>query len=70
MFLQLRPIFRDVMHQALRQAELGGDIDAAAQALDNRLRLYGIAIDRLLKLPDGTIEAAEVGFARAFLKSG
>ena len=70
MLLQLRLIFRDVMHQALRQAELGGDIDAAAQALDNRLRLYGIAIDRLLKLPDGTIEAAEAGFARAFLKSG
>ncbi|TIP83158.1 MAG: TetR/AcrR family transcriptional regulator, partial [Mesorhizobium sp.] len=31
---------------------------------------YGIAIDRLLKLPDGTIEAAQPGFARAFLEAG
>jgi AcrR family transcriptional regulator len=66
MFLQLRLIFRDVMQRALRQAERG-NIDEAAQLLDERLRLYGIAIDRLLRLPDGTIEAAQPGFARAFL---
>lgn len=66
MFLQLRLIFRDVMQRALRQAERG-NIDEAAQLLDERLRLYGIAIDRLLRLPNGTIEAAQPGFARAFL---
>lgn len=69
MFLQLRLIFRDVMHRALLKAEQG-NIDEAARLLDDRLRLYGIAIDRLLKLPDGTIEAAQPGFARAFLEAG
>jgi AcrR family transcriptional regulator len=69
MLMQLRLTFRDVMHQALRRAEQG-DIEEAARMLDDRLRLYGIAIDRLLKLPDGTIEVAEDGFARAFLDAG
>lgn len=69
MLLQLRLIFRDVMQQALRQAELG-HIEEAAQMLDERLRLYGIAIDRLLKLPDGTIKAVQPGFSRAFLEPG
>lgn len=66
MLLQLRLIFRDVMYQALRSAEQG-DVELAAQMLDERLRLYGLAIDRLLKLPDGSIKAVEPGFARAFL---
>ncbi|MDX8495432.1 helix-turn-helix domain-containing protein [Mesorhizobium sp. VK22B] len=66
MLLQIRLIFRDVMHRALRQAE-GGDLEEAAHLLEERLRIYGIAVDRLLKLPDGTIEAVEPGFARAFL---
>ncbi|WP_245435840.1 TetR/AcrR family transcriptional regulator [Mesorhizobium tamadayense] len=69
MLLQLRLIFRDVTQQALRQAELG-QIEEAAQMLDERLRLYGIAIDRLLKLPDGTIKAVQPGFSRAFLEAG
>jgi len=67
MLLQLRLIFRDVSHRALSRAEQGGDIDAVAAEMDERLRLYGVAIDRLLKLPDGTIRAAEQGFAQAFL---
>ncbi|MER9247663.1 TetR/AcrR family transcriptional regulator [Mesorhizobium sp. M0184] len=69
MFLQLRLTFRDVMHRALLQADQG-NIDEAARLLEDRLRLYGIAIDRLLKLPDGTIEAVQPGFARAFLEAG
>ncbi|RWD61748.1 MAG: TetR/AcrR family transcriptional regulator [Mesorhizobium sp.] len=66
MLLQIRLIFRDVMHRALRQAE-EGDLEEAAHLLEERLRIYGIAVDRLLKLPDGTIEAVEPGFGRAFL---
>jgi AcrR family transcriptional regulator len=66
MLLQLRLTFREVMHQTLRQAAQG-NVDDAATLLDHRLRLYGLAIDRLLKLPDGTIEVAEEGFARAFV---
>ncbi|ESY74644.1 TetR/AcrR family transcriptional regulator [Mesorhizobium sp. M0051] len=69
MLLQIRLIFRDVMHRALRQADQG-NIEEAARLLEERLRLYGVAIDRLLKLPDGTIKAVEPGFARAFLQAG
>jgi AcrR family transcriptional regulator len=68
MLMQVRLIFRDVMHRALRRAE-EGSIEEAADLLEERLRLYGIAIDRLLKLPDGTIKAVEPGFARAFLEA-
>lgn len=66
MLLQLRLIVRDVMYRALCQAE-NANVEEFAQALDHRLRLYGVAIDRLLKLPDGTIKAVEPGFGRKFL---
>lgn len=39
----------------------------AAAALDERLRQQGIAIDRILGLPDGTIAFSEPGFARAVM---
>ncbi|BCH26471.1 TetR family transcriptional regulator [Mesorhizobium sp. L-8-10] len=68
MLLHLRLIFRDVMYQAMLEAERG-NVDAAVAMLEERMRLYGIAFDRLLRLPDGTIEAAQPGFARAFLAS-
>jgi len=68
MLLQLRLIFRDVMYQATRMAERG-NVDEAVWMLEERLRLYGIAFERLLKLPDGTIDSAQPGFARAFLEA-
>jgi AcrR family transcriptional regulator len=66
MLLQFRLSLGAVMNNALRQAK-AGNLDAAAEALEERLRLYGLAIDRVLKLPDGTIEMAEKGFARALI---
>ncbi|NGO54980.1 TetR/AcrR family transcriptional regulator [Mesorhizobium camelthorni] len=66
MLLQFRLSLATVMHRAIQQAE-AGDIDEAVRVLDKRLRLYGIAVDRVLKLPDGTIKVAEPGFARALL---
>ena len=39
----------------------------AAAALDERLRQQGIAIDRILGLPDGAIALSEPGFARAVM---
>ncbi|PRD44028.1 TetR/AcrR family transcriptional regulator [Phyllobacterium phragmitis] len=66
MLLQFRLSLGPVMHKAMQQAK-DGNVDEAAQMLDERLRLYGLAIDRVLKLPDGTIEMAEKGFARALL---
>ncbi|WP_458756422.1 TetR/AcrR family transcriptional regulator [Afipia sp. TerB] len=41
--------------------------DEATAALDERLRQQGIAIDRILGLPDGTIAFYEPGFARAIM---
>lgn len=68
MLLQLRVIFREVMYQAMRKAEQG-KVDDAVSMLEQRLELYGVAFERLLKLPDGTIETAQPGFARAFLEA-
>ncbi|WP_416067087.1 hypothetical protein ACK9YZ_29380 [Rhizobium sp. ZK1] len=68
MLLQLRLIFRDVMYQATRMAERG-NVDEAVWMLEERLRLYVIAFERLLELPDGTIDSAQPGFARVFLEA-
>lgn len=40
---------------------------AAEDALEERLRLQGIAIDRILGLPDGSIAFVEPGFARVVI---
>jgi AcrR family transcriptional regulator len=40
---------------------------AAADALDERLRLQGIAIDRILGLRDGSVAFVEAGFSRAVM---
>jgi AcrR family transcriptional regulator len=69
MLLQFRLSLGAVMNDALQQAK-AGNVDAAAEALNERLRLYGLAIDRVLKLPDGTIEVAEKGFAYALVTAG
>lgn len=41
--------------------------EKAADALDERLRQHGIATDRILGLPDGTVAFFEPGFSRAAL---
>jgi AcrR family transcriptional regulator len=40
---------------------------AAIDIFERRLRLHGIAIDRLLGLPDGSIQIVEPGYAEAFM---
>jgi AcrR family transcriptional regulator len=57
-------------HQAVARAILAStpeERDAAADLLDRHLQLQGLAIDRILGLPDGTVRFAEPGFARAVL---
>lgn len=66
--LHLRLSMGRLMNRALRLAETG-DLESAIAMLDERLRLYGIAVDRVLKLPDGTLEVADASFARAFLEA-
>lgn len=41
--------------------------DAAIEELDRRLRFYGIAVDRILGLPDGSVPFVEPGFTRAVM---
>lgn len=41
--------------------------EAAIEALDRRLRFQGIAIDRILGLPDGSLTFVEPGFTRAVM---
>lgn len=49
-------------------AALGtADEDAAIEALDRRLQFQGIAIDRILGLPDGSLTFVEPGFTRAVM---
>jgi AcrR family transcriptional regulator len=64
--LQLGASTHDAVARAL-EASGTPEAPAAADALEERLRLQGIAIDRILGLPDGSIAFVEPGFARAVL---
>ncbi|WP_331371487.1 TetR/AcrR family transcriptional regulator [Sinorhizobium chiapasense] len=66
MLLNLRLGVVKVMHRALQQAE-AGDVESAAAMLDAWMQSYGLAVERILKLPEGSIQVTEPGFARAFL---
>lgn len=68
MLLYLRLGVAKTMHRALQQTE-AGDLDGAARTLDGWMRSYGMAVERLLKIPEGTIEVTEPGFSRAFLEA-
>src|SRR5882724_4720349 len=41
--------------------------NAAITTFERRLRLHGIAIDRILGLPDGSVHIVEPGYARRFM---
>lgn len=64
--LQLGASTRDAVAHAI-QASGSPQADTAAAALDERLRQHGIAVDRILGLPDGTIVFSEPGFAKALI---
>lgn len=66
MLLNLRLGVAKVMHRALQRAE-AGDVESAAAMLDSWMQSYGLAVERILKLPAGSIQVTEPGFARAFL---
>ncbi|MDK1388709.1 TetR/AcrR family transcriptional regulator [Sinorhizobium sp. 8-89] len=66
MLLNLRLGVAKVMHRALQQAE-AGDVENAAAMLDSWMQSYGLAVERILRLSEGSIQVTEPGFARAFL---
>ncbi|MET2826487.1 TetR/AcrR family transcriptional regulator [Mesorhizobium shangrilense] len=43
------------------------DMDVAIETLEKRVRLYEIALDRILGLPDGSIRISEPGYVRAVM---
>ncbi len=64
--MQLGASTHDAVARAI-EASCRPNADEAATALDERLRQQGIAIDRILGLPDGTIVFSEAGFAKAVM---
>ncbi|CDX44966.1 putative transcriptional regulator [Mesorhizobium sp. SOD10] len=56
-------------HGVVAKAIVGGDadMDVAIEALEKRVRLYEIALDRILGLPDGSIRIGEPGYVRAVM---
>lgn len=64
--LQLGASTHDVVARAM-EASGTPQAEEAAAAFDERLRQQGIAIDRILGLPDGTIAFSEPGFGKAVM---
>jgi AcrR family transcriptional regulator len=64
--LQLGTSTHDVVARAVA-ATGAEEREAAAAALDERLRQQGIAIDRILGLPDGSVVFVEPGFGAAII---
>jgi AcrR family transcriptional regulator len=64
--LQLGTSTHDAVARAI-EASGTPEAMAAADALDARLRFQGIAVDRILGLPDGSIVFVEPGFAQAVM---
>ncbi|WP_217568538.1 TetR/AcrR family transcriptional regulator [Mesorhizobium sp. GbtcB19] len=57
-------------HDVVAKAIVGGselDMDMAIEALERRVRLYEIALDRILGLADGSIRIGEPGYVRAVM---
>ncbi|MBX9846529.1 MAG: TetR/AcrR family transcriptional regulator [Xanthobacteraceae bacterium] len=66
--MQLGASTHDAVARAI-EASGTSHAEEAAAALDERLRQQGIAIDRILGLPDGTIVFSEPGFAKAVMSA-
>jgi AcrR family transcriptional regulator len=64
--LHLGASTHDAVARVIRAAG-SSDADAAIEALDERFRFHGIAIDRILGLPDGSLQFVEPGFTRAIM---
>lgn len=65
--LQLNTASHDAVARALRAAGTA-DAPAAMDALEKLLRFQGLAIDRILGLPDGSVDYVEPGFVEAVME--
>ena len=66
MILQLGAGAYGVIARAL-DATTEHEIEEAADTLENLLKLHGVAIERILGVPEGSLQVVEPGFARAIL---
>ena len=66
MILQLGAAAYGVIARALN-ATSEHEIEEAADTLENLLKLHGVAIDRILCLPEGSVRLVEPGFVRAMM---
>jgi AcrR family transcriptional regulator len=66
MVLQLGAAAYGVIARAL-QATSEHEIEEAADTLENLLKLHGVAIDRILCLPEGSVRLVDPGFVRAMM---
>lgn len=64
--LQINAGQRKVMTEVVAAAGVG-EQDRAAARLEERLQIFGLAMDRILGLPDGTIQMTEPGFAEVIV---
>ncbi|MCE8030084.1 TetR/AcrR family transcriptional regulator [Halomonas daqingensis] len=69
LILQLSANTHKTATEAVAALNTQGEEKAVMQ-LEEKIRLNGIAIDRILGLPDGTIQCVEPGFAAAVFRSG
>ena len=66
MLLQLGPASHDVVARAF-QAVIERERNEATTALENRFRLFSIVVNRILGLPEGSVQLDEPGYARAII---
>lgn len=64
MMLQLGAATHGIIARAMAEA---GDMAAAVPALERRVQLYALALDRILGLPDGSIRLTEPGHVEAVM---
>ena len=66
MMLQLGASTHGIVARAVAAAS-PEQISKAIRALERRIRLYELALDRILGLPDGSVRLAEPGYVRMIM---
>ena len=68
MLYQLGGATHGIVARAIAAGSTAGT-NKAIRLLDQRIRLYGIALDRILGLPDGSVRLVEPGLVRTVMKA-
>jgi AcrR family transcriptional regulator len=68
MLLQLGSATRGIIAKAIATGS-ENEINKAIRALERRIKLYGIALDRILGLSDGSLRLTEPGYIKAVMRA-